>query len=374
MAVNLLTKYAAMIDEHFTVASITQRAINTDVDFTGAKTVKILSTPTVPMTDYARSGNSRYGTPSELENAEQDMIMSRDRAFTYTVDKANEEESGGSLNAGKALRRQQDEVIIPEIDAYRLTRMTAFAGHIELGGYTGQNDAKPYERILNANQYLDDRKVPRAGRICFVAGSFRTKLRLDTNFIEAAKIDPANRIVGQVGEVDMTPIVAVPLNYLPAGVEMLMAHPAATTAPQKLAEYKTHDNPPGINGVLVEGRVYYDAFVLNNKKDALYALRTALHAVTLACAAGSGATKTVATVSGYKYADGTNVGTLVYKSASGQAAPALGDDLSAWNVLTLTDGAAELTVTSGHKLVVALRDAANMAVGSSDAVAVVVGT
>jgi N4-gp56 family major capsid protein len=372
MAVNLLTKYASMIDEHFAVASITQRAINTDVEFTGAKTVKLLSTPTVPMTDYTRSGSSRYGTPSELENAEQEMTMSRDRAFTYTVDKANDEESGGSLNAGKALRRQQDEVIIPEIDAYRLTRMTAFSGHIELGGYTG--DTKPYERILNANQYLDDRKVPRAGRVCFVAGAFRTKLRLDTNFIEAAKIDPANRIAGQVGEVDMVPIVAVPLNYLPAGVEMLMAHPAATTAPQKLAEYKTHIDPPGINGVLVEGRVYYDAFVLNNKKDALYALRTALHAITLSCAAGADSTHTVASVSGYKYDDGTNVGTLVYKTGAAQAAPALGDDLSAWTALTLTDGAATLAVTATHKLVVACRDANGKAVASSAAVTVVVGT
>lgn len=373
MAVNLLTKYASMIDEHFTQASITQRAVNNDVEFTGAKTVKILSTPTVPMTDYTRSGNSRYGSPTELENAEQEMTMSRDRAFTFTVDKANDEESGGSLNAGKALRRQQDEVIIPEIDAYRLTRMVAGAGHIELGGYTGQNDAKPFERIITANQYLDDRKVPRSGRICFVTGSFRTKLRLDSNFIEAAKIDPANRIAGQVGEVDMVPIVAVPLNYLPAGVEMLLVHPAATTAPQKLAEYKMHDNPPGINGVLVEGRVYYDAFVLNNKKDALYALRTALHTITLACAKGADNSNTVATVTGYEYADGTPVGKLVYKTGASQAAPSLGDSLADWTELTLTNGSATLEVTANHKLVVAACDADGKAVGSSAAMTVVVG-
>ena len=303
MSVNLLIKYAAFLDEHFTAASITQGAINTDVEFTGAKTVRLLSTPTVAMGDYARTGSNRYGSPSELQNAVQEMTMGRDRAFTFTVDRANDEESGGSLNAGKALRRQQDEVIIPEIDAYRLLRMTALAGHVEPGVYTG--DVKPYERILNALQYLDDRKVPRPGRVIFVTGAFRTKLQLDSNFTKAAEINPANRITGQVGEVDMVPVVAVPLNYLPTGVEMLVAHPSATTAPQKLAEYKTHDNPPGINGVLVEGRVYYDAFVLDNKKDALYALRTALAALTLSCAAGADATHTVATVGGTTYSDST---------------------------------------------------------------------
>lgn len=35
-------------------------------------------------------------------------------------------------------------------------------------------------------------------------------------------------------------------------------------------KYKTHDNPPGINGALVEGRICYDAFVLENKAKAIY--------------------------------------------------------------------------------------------------------
>jgi len=34
--------------------------------------------------------------------------------------------------------------------------------------------------------------------------------------------------------------------------------------------YKQHENPQGINGWLVEGRIYYDAFVLKNKKTAIY--------------------------------------------------------------------------------------------------------
>jgi N4-gp56 family major capsid protein len=372
MAQNLVTKYSPMIDERFAAASITEAAINKDFDFVGAKTVKVFSASTVAMSDYARSGSARYGTPGELDNSVQEMTMGKDRAFTFTVDKANDEESGGSLNAGKALRRQQDEVITPEIDKYRLTRMTAGAGHVELGAYTG--DTKPYERILNAQQYLDERSVPRPGRICYVTGAFRTKLRLDSNFVEANKIDPATRINGQIGSVDEVPIIAVPLNYLPTGVEMLLVHPQATTAPQKLAEFKTHIDPPGINGTLCEGRVYYDAFVLGQKVNALYALRTALKTIALSCAAGVDNTHTVATVSGYKYDDGTNIGTLVYKTGASQAAPALGDDISSgWTELTLASGAATLAVTATHKLVVACRDAAGKAVASSAAVTVAVG-
>jgi len=114
--------------------------------------------------------------------------------------------------------------------------------------------------------------------------------------------------------------------------------------------------------------------VLDNKRDALYALRTALAVIGLACGAGSSSTKTVATVTKHEYAPGTPIGTLVYKTGAAQAAPALGDDLSAWTELTLANGAAELTVTANHKLVVAARNVAGKAVASSAAVTVVVGT
>ena len=73
-----------------------------------------------------------------------------------------------------------------------------------------------------------------------------------------------------MGTIDGIPIIAVPKSYLPESVNFIILNKSATTAPVKLSEYKIHDNPPGINGWLVEGRVYYDAFVLNNKKNAIY--------------------------------------------------------------------------------------------------------
>lgn len=50
----------------------------------------------------------------------------------------------------------------------------------------------------------------------------------------------------------------------------MIAHPVATVAPTKLEEYKVHQDPPGISGELIEGRIVYDAFVLDNKKKAIY--------------------------------------------------------------------------------------------------------
>lgn len=50
----------------------------------------------------------------------------------------------------------------------------------------------------------------------------------------------------------------------------MLAHPCATVAPVKLEDYTIHENPPGISGSLVEGRICYDAFVLDNKVKAIY--------------------------------------------------------------------------------------------------------
>ena len=82
-------------------------------------------------------------------------------------------------------------------------------------------------------------------------------------------------IKGQVGTIDGIPLIVVPKSYFPENVEFNIINQAATTSPVKLSEYKIHDNPPGINGWLVEGRVYYDAFVLENKKSAIYVFKTA---------------------------------------------------------------------------------------------------
>ncbi len=358
MAINYAEKYSKTIDERFTQASITERAINKDFDFVGVQTVKVYSVPTVAMGDYKRQGAQRYGVPEELQNTVQEMTMGRDRAFTFTVDKGNEDETSGALNAGKALSRQINEVIVPEVDAYRLAKIVHGAGHVEIGDYKG--NIKAYERILDAQAALDDALVPRAGRILYVTSALRKAIMMDDNFIKPSEMAQKMLINGQFGEVDGLPIILAPAGYLPSGVSMLLTHPQATTAPYKLAEYKTHMDPPGINGVLVEGRNYYDAFILNNKRKCIYVLRSELVHLNVSAAAGSASGKTVITVTGDKDEAG-QMGALCYKSGASQSEAQLGDDVSAWTELPQ---GGEIAATSGHKIAVALRDGKGRAIGS----------
>ncbi len=267
MAVNYAEKYAQNIDERFRMGSLTEPAVNKDYDFTGVKTVNVYSVPTAEMNDYQRSGSGRYGTADELGNTVQELTLSKDRSFTFTIDKGNYNETQMANAAGTALQRQIDEVIIPEIDIYRLDAMANGAGASAVKAVTSSN---ALEVFLDAQLSLTDAKVPVAGRVAFVSPNFYKAIKLDGAFIKSGDLSQKMLVKGQVGSVDGVPLILAPTSYMPANVEFILTTPRATVAPVSLADYKVHDNPPGINGWLIEGRVIYDAFVLSNKTAGVY--------------------------------------------------------------------------------------------------------
>ena len=70
--------------------------------------------------------------------------------------------------------------------------------------------------------------------------------------------------------IDGVSVIKIPSSRLPENFGFMIAHPSATVAPTKLEDYTVHENAPGISGSLVEGRICYDAFVLDNKKMGIY--------------------------------------------------------------------------------------------------------
>ena len=269
MAINYAEKYSSVVDEAFSLLSMTDKAVNKDFDFTGVRTVHVYSMPTAPMNNYTASGTNRYGTPGELQDNVQDLTLTRQRSFTFTIDKTNAMDTPeGVRDASKALARQVKEVVIPEIDIYRIATMVTGAGTDATAAITSAN---AYDKFLDGQNALLENKIPLLGRLSYVSPTFYKAIKLDPSFIKSSDLAQATLINGQLGAVDGVPIIPVPASYLPANVEFIITHPVATTSPIKLADYKIHIDPPGIAGALVEGLVYYDAFVLSKKAKAIYA-------------------------------------------------------------------------------------------------------
>ncbi len=276
MAINLTSKYSDKVAERFRRASLTGGVSNKDYSFEGVKTVKVFSVETVALADYNRSGTSRYGTPSELGDTVQELVMEQDKAFTYTIDKGNDQEQLNVKAATLSLRREIDEVVIPALDKYRLDVWCKKAGTVQ--GLAAAPDKNTITGlIMDVTETLDDALVPEEGRTLFITAAMYKLLKENPDFLGNDRLGAAALAKGQVGEIDGMKVVKVPNSYLPEGVYWLITHKSAVLGPAKLQDYKIHKDPPGINGDLVEGRVLHDAFVLEAKKDAVYTAANAAY-------------------------------------------------------------------------------------------------
>ena len=245
MAINLTTKFQPYVDEVFTTESKKSLLTNNDFEFTGAHTVKVYKISTGTMNDYDRSGTgsgvsgSRYGTVESLDATTEEFTLKKDRSFTFAIDKLDADETQQQLQAASALSRQQKAVVVPEVDTYTYGVMAAGAGHKpEAKALTATN---VYDEITAGTEALDDDEVPETGRVLVVTPAVYRLMKKSKDIVLETEV----------------------------GADMI-AHPCATVAPTKLEDYKIHEDAPGISGSLVEGRVCYDAFVLENKKNVIY--------------------------------------------------------------------------------------------------------
>ena len=167
-----------------------------------------------------------------------------------------------------ALARQNREVVIPEVDAYTYGVMAANAGHKPAA--LALTAANIFEEITKASLALDDAEVPETGRVLLVTPAVYTLMKQSPDITLDSDVGQEMRLRGVISMMDGASVVKVPAVRLPTDFGFLMAHPSATVAPTKLEDFRIHQDPPGISGALVEGRIVYGAFVLDNKANAIY--------------------------------------------------------------------------------------------------------
>lgn len=273
MAINLVTKYQPYVDEIFTKESKKSLLTNQDYDWTGAHTIKVYKITTSEMQDYKRNPvagftGSRYGEIKDLDATTEEMTLKKDRSFTFVIDKLDNEETAGQLAAASALARQQRQVVIPEVDTYTYGVMATEAGTKPAA--VTLTDENIYTEILKAGTALDNADVPEDNRQLVVTPDVYQLMKRCKDIVMETNIGNDLRIRGVIANLDGANVIKVPAARLPKNFGFMLAHPVATVAPTKLEDYKIHQDPPGISGSLVEGRICYDAFVLENKAKAIY--------------------------------------------------------------------------------------------------------
>lgn len=277
MSIEIVAKYAPQTDELFKAESKTSLLTNTDYDWTGAHSIKLYKVSTTPLNDYSRNVStapedgaeqlSRYGKLLDLSATTEELLLKHDRSFIFNVDKLDEDETAGQVQAASALARELREVVIPEVDTNVYKVMTEKAGTKATPAELTKSNV--YGAVLTASQALDDAEVPETDRVLIVTPATHALLKQAAEF-DNTDIGAEMRARGVVAMLDGAYVVKVPAARLPENFGFMLAHPSATAAPVKLEDFGIHQDTPLSSGTIVTGRICYDAFVLENKAKGIY--------------------------------------------------------------------------------------------------------
>ena len=278
--INVATLYEKKLEERFSIGSKTNAYAGKKYDFVGTKSIEIITADRVDLVDYTRSGQNRFGTIYELGDTKQTLTMSQDKAFTFSIDKANASDQFNVKQANSRLKDHWDNVVTPNVDKYRLAKWAS--GNGLTTGNTILTNATPaalsksniLEAIFNAGAAMSDELVPTTNRVLFIGELDYVKFQLADQVVGGAQLNKQAIAQGYKGTIDGIQIVTVPSIYMPAKTGFILKWKGATVDPIKLKTLRVQRTPLGIDGDVVEGHIYYDAFVLDAKCKGVYAYKT----------------------------------------------------------------------------------------------------
>lgn len=215
------------------------------------------------------SGNwSCYGPLASLNATTEEFTLTKDRSFIFSIDKLDMDETVSQLAAASALARQTREVVIPEVDTYVYGVMCTGAGTKPTA--KALTSSNIYTEILAASQTLDEAEAPESGRVLVVTPATYLLMKQCKDIVMETDVGNDLRLKGVIGILDGMTVQKIPAARLPETFGFMVAHPSATVAPTKLEDFNIHEKTVYNSGAVVTGRICYDAFVLDNKKKAIY--------------------------------------------------------------------------------------------------------
>lgn len=158
-----------------------------------------------------------------------------------------------------------------EVDAFRQRENQVAHGKLYKISTADMNASDNiYDEIVKASVALDDELVPETGRVLTVTPVVYLLMKKYKDITMETEVGNDMRIKGVIANIDGALTIKMAAARLPEDFGFMLSQKSACCALAQLADYRTHENPPGISGTLVEGRIVYDAFVFENKAKAIY--------------------------------------------------------------------------------------------------------
>lgn len=280
----LAEKFLPIIDELYKQdAKTSVLDAQTQPDFTGANTVKVLKISTTGLGDYSRETGYPHG---DVTAAWETMKLTEERGKEIGVDRMDDEETLGQT-FGNVVGTFTKLHVAPEVDAYRFAKYASASGVLTTTGATLDKDTV-IPAIDEAVRAMDENEVPDTERYLFVSSDLRPVLN-----------QALNRMWGSDSTVSTTllnyndmPIIYVPKTRFYTAIDLkdgtsewgyvknsgasdinfMIIHKPAVLQATKLALPKIFS--PDDNQIKDEWkfqyRLYHDAFVYDNKVKGIY--------------------------------------------------------------------------------------------------------
>lgn len=260
MAINLFTKYSDKLPKWFSINSFTEGKVNPDYTWDGEKYIKVTDIITTALNNYSRSGTSRYGTPTDVQDWVQTMGVTQDKSYARVVDKGDNTQRAGLVNAALVGKKQTIEQVTPARDQRAFSEWSWGSGKT-LAASTTLSKSNIVEFLISAETYMNNNGVPRTNRYMYVGETTRAMFRLATEFVGCDTITKDMVLYGKVGSIGTFDIISVPDSWLPTKVVFIATYKGSVFSPRVIKDMNLHVNPPGISGHLLEARYLYDSFV-----------------------------------------------------------------------------------------------------------------
>jgi len=124
---------------------------------------------------------------------------------------------------------------------------------------------------------MDNKLVPPESRYLYIKATYYNLLRQSKEFLAVDSLAVKALSKGLVGEIADMKVIKMPDCYFPENTYFLIAYKDSIILPNKIKTARVLKNVPGLDGSLLEGRNYFDAFVLGAKADGVYGLVDAEH-------------------------------------------------------------------------------------------------
>lgn len=305
---NLASKFSTKLDNLFSHQSYLAPWRGKDYDFTGVNAITVWDLVAGELNDYDSTASAnRFGTPSEVEDHATTYQLRRKRSFSKVFDATNIQDQQMIKKAAAYLQQMWTERYVPENDKYTAGVWANGAGLGVIGA--ALTKATVAEAILTGLAALDDAFVPSENRVIIMRSDVAVKTKLAEELNHNQSWTDKAIVKGKIAEVGGAPVISVPKSYLPDGVAFIIKYKNATVDPEKMKMLRSNDNAPGYAGVLMEGLVRYDSFVLANKADGIYVYAETgkMSAIPTITASGNSVTITASGATTIKYTtDGTN--------------------------------------------------------------------